>query len=432
MARVPLTARKSTGGHAPRRQQVAPAPGTSAPPGLPRPPAHLPPRPHTGTSASHQQAAQQSTSRGAPARNTYVQGRNADGAAHQTAQSHGYHPYAQHASTGNQTAMKSTGGIAPRPQRVYQTAMKSTGGIAPRTQSVGLTAMKSTGGIAPRHQQVPPPDNDTEPVVKHIAAETWGGDSFTVLDPVDNGVLVKVPVKFVTEGKCGKLAYLLEQVHLCFEEQGDLELEGNRLDLQDELRPALASTVFVRNDGRTGEACTPLEGPQLDEGNSDDDSDDNQSSSTVDGEADLRESVIARDSFCLVSSAPSTDCVAGLIVPADDPMGLQDIVGVNSPWDSSIESGIFQAQSALLLRDDLYESYKEGKWALFADLDSDSFIVHGFDKGDPSSYYHGTVIPQSRFRCSPQVPQETVLPNRNLLRFHYQQCAMRNFRGYGA
>lgn len=163
---------------------------------------------------------------------------------------------------------------------------------------------------------------------------------------------------------------------------------------------------------------------------------------------DFRTVVAARDSLCLLSEAEFEDCAACHILPRSRPEVCGSLhVTFDHSFDPTLANvassfailsaqyyeevlgdeanHLFQGQYGLLLRHDLHHSFDRGDWALHDD--GENLIVHVFNASLSALQYHGKVISPDRFRGKP-----FRYPNRDLLRFHYQQCSMKRFRGFSA
>ena len=116
----------------------------------------------------------------------------------------------------------------------------------------------------------------------------------------------------------------------------------------------------------------------------------------------------------------------------------EEVLGIESNY-------LFMPSYGLLLRDDLHHSFDRGEIALYPQVSArsstiqmiletylqfdvnqgDTFVVHIFSAFTPDvAQYHGKVLGPDRFRGP-----RNRRPHAGLLLFHYQQCAMKHFRG---
>ncbi|KAK0519945.1 hypothetical protein OC835_007363 [Tilletia horrida] len=128
----------------------------------------------------------------------------------------------------------------------------------------------------------------------------------------------------------------------------------------------------------------------------------------------IHTALIAGDSSCLVSGAYFEECQPCFILPISRPENYSGL------WRNPID--LYKPSHALLLREDHKRSFEECKWGLHRD-EHDKQIVHFFEyHATGRAEFHGKVIDdRERYRCS-----DHTYP------IHYQQCAIRRFRGWPA
>lgn len=106
---------------------------------------------------------------------------------------------------------------------------------------------------------------------------------------------------------------------------------------------------------------------------------------------------------------------------------------------------LFLASFGLLLADDIHHAFDRGELGfyqrvsygeklggslrallIYCTFQEEDIFIHMFCPSDPDwKQYHGQVIKPDRFHTT-----EAEKPDRRLLLFHYQQCAMMRFRGF--
>ncbi|PWN40017.1 hypothetical protein IE81DRAFT_325947 [Ceraceosorus guamensis] len=130
--------------------------------------------------------------------------------------------------------------------------------------------------------------------------------------------------------------------------------------------------------------------------------------------------VAVRDFSCLLTGDPAEECVAAHIIPQSRPEYYTEIVGREVTYPFLTEHGI-------TLNHAMHRAYDNGDFALWPR--GEDLIVHYFmPKMLKRRAHHGQVIHRSHFR----VQDESELPNKQLLMFHYQQCVIKYLRGFAA
>ncbi|KDN36245.1 hypothetical protein K437DRAFT_260182 [Tilletiaria anomala UBC 951] len=146
----------------------------------------------------------------------------------------------------------------------------------------------------------------------------------------------------------------------------------------------------------------------------------NSSRSTA-NQSSFRIELIARDTKCLLTDAHWRLCTAAHIIPQSRPEYYAEILSpseMQTLWP-------FEPQYGILVRDDLHRAFDRGEWALWPQ--GDDYIVHFLFPEPEERKYHGKVLTADRFSYGPE-----HRPHKDLLLFHYRQCAQKYFRGFSA
>lgn len=130
----------------------------------------------------------------------------------------------------------------------------------------------------------------------------------------------------------------------------------------------------------------------------------------------FRMALIGRDGHCLISEEDDTEELIGChIVPnslgqtyVDNIVGLQNLVRLSGP------------SNGLTLTASFHNKFDKFKWSIYEHCGS--YFIHSFH-GD-MAHYHGKEV---EFRSK----KRHRLPDTKLLAWHYDQCAMTRFRGFG-
>jgi hypothetical protein len=137
--------------------------------------------------------------------------------------------------------------------------------------------------------------------------------------------LLSIPLDFAKFGRCNTIAFVLSQVHFCFEETGVLRGDDGEPSSKDDPIPS-GSAIFVRDDKST-DACTPRKGPRFKykyrapiegAGCGLSDTMSNSSRSTP-RQTGFRRALIARDNRCLMSDTGKDWYVGSHILPQSRP-----------------------------------------------------------------------------------------------------------------
>ncbi|KDN34919.1 hypothetical protein K437DRAFT_230272 [Tilletiaria anomala UBC 951] len=233
------------------------------------------------------------------------------------------------------------------------------------------------------------------------AALTWGGETFQVVDGSGQR-LVQIPLAFARTGRCDHVQYALSVIYDCWEEnQGRLHrADGQVLALDAPLFSGTAT--YSRADG-TSPTCVARLGPRFKE----------YRRAPVDGSDGGTVSASSRSSNQQNRFRSALHSRDGICFYYTEALG-------DSPGD------LFNPSFGLLLRADLHKTFDHGLWALYED--EGNLVVHIFGGRLSQREFHGKVIvPAQRCRGAAQAQ-----PDLRLLRFHYQQCAMRRLRGFSA
>ncbi|KDN52899.1 hypothetical protein K437DRAFT_272187 [Tilletiaria anomala UBC 951] len=259
-----------------------------------------------------------------------------------------------------------------------------------------------------------------QPLEYSRASESWAGSIFNIVDQ-SGQELVSIPIEFATQARCNTIGFALSLVAFCFREDGFLRDEsGQQLPVKDPMPQGTA--IFVRQDGTT-QPCTPAKGPRFKykhrppEENSESGTMSNSSRSSG-LQNDFRVSLIARDFCCLLSGLHYSNCTASHILPLSRPEYYSEVLGGNVRY-------LFKPEHGLLLRSDLHHSFDRGEWAFHPD--GENLVVHVFKNETAAREHHGLILTPDRFRG-----EARTHPHRDLLKFHYQQCAIQRFRGYSS
>ncbi|CAO1625650.1 unnamed protein product [Parajaminaea phylloscopi] len=232
-------------------------------------------------------------------------------------------------------------------------------------------------------------------------------------------LLLSVSVEFLQLGHVATYAYLKEQCLSCFEEVGTLVREEDGSALADDDAVSIGRLIYDIGSTR---ACTPRVGPRF--RNKYRPASDDTMSSTMSNSS--RSSVMqshfglgvaVRDGSCLLTETWYSGCVAAHILPQSRPEYYEEFLGRKV---ASLDAPRF----GVLLRHDLHHAFDRRHFAFYPQ--GDNLIVHFFHP-DPWEYsqYHGKVISPGRFRG-----HIMDRPDRQLLLFHYRQCAMMHLRCY--
>ncbi|CAO1635885.1 unnamed protein product [Jaminaea pallidilutea] len=258
-----------------------------------------------------------------------------------------------------------------------------------------------------------------------LAAVFWPSEGYLVVRDLSGQRLLTFPVSFLRSGWVDNFAYVVEQLVSAFEEDGLLCWPDGRSIGQEEGVHA-GEVVFHRKDG-SRDPCTPRRGPRFKyryraPNHSDDRSTMSNSKRSSANQSAFREYLIYRDGECLLSETVFKGCTAAHILPMSRPEYYTEVLGFDpGPF-------LYQGAYGILLRDDLHHSHDRGEWALYPRND-DEVIVHVFEPASPYMVaYHGKVI---NLRTRLRGPRDQW-PDTRLLRFHYQQCAIKHLRGYSA
>ena len=157
-----------------------------------------------------------------------------------------------------------------------------------------------------------------------LAIVSWESTFLKVLTE-SRQKLLSIPLDFAKFGRCNTIAFVLSQVHFCFEETGVLRGDDGEPSSKDDPIPS-GSAIFVRDDKST-DACTPRKGPRFKykyrapiegAGCGLSDTMSNSSRSTP-RQAGFRRALIARDNRCLLSDTGKDWYVGSHILPQSRP-----------------------------------------------------------------------------------------------------------------
>ncbi|KAK0544848.1 hypothetical protein OC846_005901 [Tilletia horrida] len=272
-------------------------------------------------------------------------------------------------------------------------------------------------------------------VVYQTAAQSWQSAYVIIKDELGK-VLVELPRQFVEQAGCNRASYALEMIESCFDHtDGNLVVSGKGLRPRaledDDPLPWDLRIVYHHEDGERHRTNAKV-GPRFDNPAwvahvekatpwTSNRSIDLTETDEQEDQRDFRDHVLARDSTCLISDAGLDHCIAGHILPVTRPEQYREILRFFPDSSHPIEARV---STGLLLRHDLYRSYRAGEWALYPQ-DNGDLIAHFFVLNLPDApQLHGKVITPARFHL-----ETRFHPKRELLWFHYVQCAMMRFRG---
>ncbi|KAK0517758.1 hypothetical protein OC842_008009 [Tilletia horrida] len=132
-------------------------------------------------------------------------------------------------------------------------ARKTTGGMAPRRRKA-----KEAAAVRLRRRQSRP--NFTK------ATKSWRGQQLDVGSAGNNEALITVPIQFLVYGRCDSAAYVLDMIHLCFEECGALmDSTTQAVQSQSQAISTLPNldVLFCRDDGAQIRTGRRVEGPRV-------------------------------------------------------------------------------------------------------------------------------------------------------------------------
>ncbi|PWN24348.1 hypothetical protein BDZ90DRAFT_263363 [Jaminaea rosea] len=251
-----------------------------------------------------------------------------------------------------------------------------------------------------------------------LSSQWWSGEGTLTVRDTRGQTLLELPLQFIRLGRVPSFDFVKEQCRNAFEGEGTLvRMDGSRIDDSE-----LVSAGDVVLAGEGPEPHRPRRGPRFKykyrapvEGDTESSMSNSKRSSA--NQNKFREALLVRDGSCLLSDTLYERCTAAHILPQSRPEYYTEVLEHEVRY-------LFMPSYGLLLRDDLHHSFDRGEIALYPK--GSDLIVHVFAPGDDALRgFHGKILKPERFR-----PPEDRRPDVRLLRFHYQQCAIKYFRGF--
>ncbi|CAO1621278.1 unnamed protein product [Parajaminaea phylloscopi] len=236
---------------------------------------------------------------------------------------------------------------------------------------------------------------------------------------VEQTLLLQVSIEWLRLGNVSTYGYIAEQCRATYEAEDGILVRSDGTSIANH-ETVCAGDIYLQT--ATTARPQPRVGPRFkykyrpsNDGESDGTMSDSKRSTLNQSKFHLH--LIARDSRCLITDSGWEGCTAAHILPQSRPEYYAEVLG-----RMASTTHLFLPAYGVLLRDDLHHAFDRGEIAFYPQ--GENLVVHVFYlKSGEVAQYHGKILTPDRFRCEPY-----HRPSVPLLRFHYEQCAMKYLR----